>query len=518
MTDQDNKNEPTPPEAPAPGSDSDTTAAPEATPEAVETTEEKPEQNVTVEEVGPARKKITIEIPESRIKTAIDDNYGKLQTEATIPGFRVGRAPMRLVQKRFGTAVRDDVKGQLISESYTQALEDNELDVIGEPDVKDIENLELPESGDLSFEVEIEVSPDVTLPDFGKLQVKKYKTQVTDEQVDEEVDRLQERMGQMQAIEEGAVEAEDYVQASVRVLAGEDAGDDAKELANHPAAYILVHGEAHEFKGHVVGIVVNDMGKRLIGKQVGDVERISMTGPSGHEDERIRDQAITLVINLSSIQRVQKAALDEVQTAMGVENEDDLKDRIRQSLEQQAERQQVVDMHKQVSDQLLEEIELELPEGLTSRQTERTLARRKMELYYQGKTEQEVEDQVAEMRSGSEEEAKRELKLFFILDRVAKQFDVEVDEDEINGRVAMQAMQTGRRPEKIRQEMQESGELQNLYLQVREQKALDAIIEQAQVEELDQPADEADAEDKKPAKKKSSKKKTTKKKAAKPSE
>lgn len=455
---------------------------------AVETpaeTVEKPAQQVTVEEIGPARRKLTIELPESRIQEKIQDSYNTLQSEAVIPGFRMGRAPMRLVRKRFGSAVKDDVKGQLIGESYEQALEEHSLDVIGEPDVKDIENLELPESGSLTYEVEVEITPDVQLPDFSNINVKREKVEVTDEDVDAEIKQMCERFGRMQQLEDGEIEAEDYVTASVRVLAGEDAGDDAEELANHPSTYILVHGENHDFKGHVAGIVVQDMGKRLIGKKIGHQEKVFMTGPSGHEDERIKDQPITLDITVQGVQRLVPAELDQLQQAMGVESEDQLKDRIRMSLEQQAERKQSANMHKQVSDQLVQQVELELPEGLTSRQTERVLARKKMEMYYQGKGEAEVEEAVAEMRSASEEDARRELKLFFILDKAAKDLEVEVDEEELNGRIAMQAMQQQRRPEKVRQEMQERGELQHLYMQIREQKTLDAIVEKANVDEVE---------------------------------
>ena len=115
------------------------------TPDAPETPEtEKLEQTVNIEDAGPARKKITIEIPDARINEKIDGNLNDLQTEAVLPGFRRGRAPMRLIEKRFGTDVRNEAKTQLMAESYQQVIEENELRVIGEPDIKDIDNIKLP--------------------------------------------------------------------------------------------------------------------------------------------------------------------------------------------------------------------------------------------------------------------------------------------------------------------------------------------------------------------------------------
>src|SRR5690606_20774252 len=120
----------------------------------------------------------------------------------------------------------------------------------------------------------------------------------------------------------------------------------------------------------------------------------------------------------------------------GAASAEELSARVRQMLEERRQQEQQADMHQQVCEQLLEKTPLELPEGLTGRQTQRVLQRRRLELLYRGLSEQEVEQQIAEMRSGSEEEARRQLKLFFIIDQAAQALEVEVSEAEINGRIA----------------------------------------------------------------------------------
>ncbi len=440
--------------------------------------EEKPEQNVKVQDVGPARKKLTIELPESRINGKIEEAYGRLRDEAALPGFRRGRAPRRLIERRFGDAVRDDVKGQLLSEAYTQAIEDQSLAVIGEPDVKDVESIELPESGPLAFEVEVEVAPDVALPAFDKLTIEKPAAAVTDDDVQKEIDRVRERMGQPRHVEGEPVQADDFVIADVKVHAG---ADDAEPLLEQSGAHVWVAGESRDFRGHVAGILVDDLGKRLTGKSVGHEEVISTTGPAGHEDERIKGQPITIRLTITAIERIEPAPLQDLVQQMGLESEDDLRKRVREMLEQRAQQEQTQAMHKQIADQLVDKVELELPEGLTSRQTERVLSRRRMELAYQGKSEHEIEQEIAELRAGSEAEAQRELKLFFIMDQAAKDLNIEVSESEINSRIAMMAMRQGRRPEKLRQELQARGQLEQMFLQLREDKTLDAILEKAQI-------------------------------------
>jgi trigger factor len=473
--------------------------------------ETKPEQTVEVKDAGPGLKSLTIELPESRIKEKIESMYTELRDDAVLPGFRRGRAPRRLLERRFKSSISDQLKGQLISESYTQAIEAEGLEVIGEPDVKEADKIEVPEKGAMKFVVEVEISPKVELPEFDKIKVDKTIFEISDADVEAEVDQLRERYGKPSTIEDGKAEEGDYLSSDVVILAGEDAKDDAEKLLEAPDTYVMVTGKKREFKGHVAGIVIDDLGKRLKGKKPGDTESISMTGPTSHENDKIKDQPITIKVSIKKIERIELAPIDDLPSMLGVESVDDLKTKIREMLGQRHEQTQRSDMHKQVADYLTEKVELELPKGVTGRQIARVLQRQQMEMAYRGIPEEEIAQKVAEMREESEEAAISQLKLFFILDQAAKDLDVEVNENEINGRIAMMAHQQGRRPEKMRQEMHKQGQIEQLYLQIREQKVMDQIIEKASVTEVKA---EDKAEDK-PAAKKTTKKKTTKKKTTK---
>ena len=224
-----------------------------------------------------------------------------------------------------------------------------------------------------------------------------------------------------------------------------------------------------------------------------------MQGPPGHENEQIKDQPITIIIDINAVHRHQPAELDTLMANWGLDSQDQFKKQILDMLKQRGEREQRSEMHKQVCDYLIEKIDLELPQGLTSRQSARLLQREAMELAYKGVDRQEIEQKIAESRQSSDEKARHQLKQFFILDQAAKNLKIEVSEAEVNGQIASLAMQQGRRPEKLRQQMQKQGELEYLYLQIREQKTLDKIIENAKVIEA------------KDATTKSTKKKTTKK-------
>lgn len=476
-----------------------------------ETTEEGLKFDVKIEDAGPACKSLTITIPEDQIKDKIENSYGSLEDEAVVPGFRKGRAPRRLLEKRFSSHVRDDVKTQLLSESYTKAIEDNDLDPLSDPQVDDAENLELPESGDLTFTVKVEITPDVELPAYDSLEVTKTITEVADSDVDEEIEKMCQQQGRPTTPEDAKIEEGDYAGVDVKIYAGEDAGDDAELLQEVPLDHVLVNGESAEYKGHVAGIVVDDLGKTLTGKAAGDEVVVSMTGPSAHENEDIRDKPITIKLTIGTVHRIEAASVESITEQMGLQSEDELKERVKTMLEQRAEQNTQADLYEQLTNALVEKIDLELPKGITDQQASRVLQRQGMEMMYRGVPEEEVRAKIAEMRSESEEQAARQLKQFFILDKASKELEIDVEEQELNGRIAMMAMQQGRRPDKLRQEMAKQGQIEQLYLQLREQKTMDKILESAKVTEVkgDKPAA---GEAKKTTKKKSSKKKTTKKK------
>jgi trigger factor len=238
-----------------------------------------------------------------------------------------------------------------------------------------------------------------------------------------------------------------------------------------------------------------------------------MAGPASHENEKIKDQPITIAIRINRIERTEPVAAESIVEQLGFDSIDTLKQYVLGMLESRASHAQREAMRAQVSEYLLEQTDLELPENLTGRQTERLLHRRKLEWSSMGLPDDEVAQRVAEARSGSEDEARRQLKMFFILNQAAKKLEVEVTDAEINGVIAQLATEQGRRPQKMRQDMQRSGELEHMGLLVRERKTLDRILESADVTEIEageKPKKASTTKKKRSTKKKPAAKSTTK--------
>jgi trigger factor len=142
-------------------------------------------------------------------------------------------------------------------------------------------------------------------------------------------------------------------------------------------------------------------------------------------------------------------------------------------------------MREQINNYLLQNVHIDLPNKLSDRQADRMLKRRRIELLMRGLPEDQADANIDALRATVKEEAHRDLKLFFILQKIAGDFNVDVNESELNGRIALLAAQAGKRPEKLKQEMSADGSLLSMYVQMREQKALDKVLETARIEEVD---------------------------------
>jgi len=183
-----------------------------------------------------------------------------------------------------------------------------------------------------------------------------------------------------------------------------------------------------------------------------------------------------------------------------------LKDNLREQISQQAERQVRAAMSEQIYTYLKEKTTLDLPESVVAEQSSSILQRQYSNMVMQGMAKEQVDEQMDQLRASSEEQAAEQLKLYFVMDKIADKLEVEVSEEEINGHIAYVAATRGRRPEKMREELARDGSLAQFALQVREEKCIEKLLEKAAVTEV---------EPKKPAaKKKTAKKKTTRKKEA----
>ncbi|MCK4291997.1 MAG: trigger factor [Planctomycetes bacterium] len=434
-----------------------------------------PKNTVTIEDAGPCRKKVIIEIPEETIKSATDEQYNELRRDALVPGFRKGRAPRRLLEKRFGKETTEQIKLKLLAEASESAIKDNKIQAIGEMDV-DYEKVEMPEDGALKFEFEVEVRPEFDLPELEGIEVNRTKLEVTDAQVDREIEQMQRLSGIWTPREEGPVELNDQIIAEVTLKAeGLDEDDKLGEIQ----IYVRRNG-------FVGAIPVENLDDLLVGAGAGDKRQTTVEVAKTYFREEYRGKKVDIEIEVKDIKWLKPAELDaNLLERLGVEDEDDLRERTRDRLQSQLEQQSRTEMAGQIYEYLLDNTEFDLPLDVVGEQATTLLQRQYVNLLSRGLLREQIEEQMEQLRASSEEQAKEQLKTFFIMDKVADKLEIEVTEEEINGRIAQLAMRQGQRPERMREEMDRNGSLAQFRLEVRQSKCIEKLLESAKITEVE---------------------------------
>ena len=430
---------------------------------------------IKVEDVGPCRKRISVEIPAESVNDQMEMAFGSVAQEVTIPGFRKGHAPRRLVEKRFGSYVKDETRSRLVSQAYEEAVKENELKVLGQPPAEVFETIEVEAGKPVSFEVEVEVMPEFDLPELKGIKVLKPDSTLPDGLVDDEIKKI--------AINEGSLdEREDSDRGDYLTGNAVMTDSDGTEHYNIEGAVVQIPEEGDE--GMILGVIVPDFAKQIGTPKEGEKVSISLTGPENHEVEAIRGKDLTIEYEVTKVYRIVPAVVGDLVSKYGFNDEEQLREMVTNQLQQRAEVQQQAVMRQQISRHLAENVEFDLPEGLTSQQAARNLERQRMELMYRGVNPADIEQRMAELRSTSTENARSELKQFFILNKAAEELSVQVQEQEINARIMQMAMQQGKRPEQLIEELRRGNQAQTLVQQVREHKTIDQILSDAEVEEV----------------------------------
>jgi trigger factor len=450
---------------------------------------------VTIENIGPCKKKIIIEVPQEAITAAADKQYESLRKEVVLPGFRKGRAPRRLLEKRFGKETSDQIKLQLLSEAGDAAVKDNNLNILRDPDI-DYEKIELPVTGSMKFEFEVEVRPDFDLPNLEGIPVEKTIFEVTKESIDGEIEQLRVWSGLWTPKDEDAIELNNQIIADV-ILKAENA--ESEEKLNNIEVYVRPHGA-------VGAIQIEKLDELLLGAKVGQTKKTTIEVPRTYFKEEYRGKKVDIQITIKDIKWLKPAELNQdFFNHFGVADENELREKITESLKHRLENQSREQMSQQIYKYMLDNTNFDLPMDVVADQATGILQRQYTNLLRQGIPTEKLVEQMEQLRAGSEEQAKEQLKAFFIMDKVADKLKIDVAEEEINGHIAQVAHQRGQRPEKMKDAMMRDGSLSQFRLQVREDKCITKLLESAKITEVKEVKSEKKAEKatktEKPAKK-----------------
>ncbi|MEZ5952046.1 MAG: trigger factor [Planctomycetaceae bacterium] len=427
---------------------------------------------VGMRDIGPCKKHISVQISGQDIDALRNLTISEFSKETTVPGFRMGKVPDRLLAKRFKKEIAAQLKQKLLLQSLEQITEENKLEPINEPEL-DVENLEVPDTGDFEYEFEVEVRPQFEVPDYTGMTIVRPIREISEEDVISARNRHLSQFGQI-APHEGPAEAGDYLVCN---LAFTHQGQPLREMEE---VTLRICPTLRFRDAEITGFDT-----LVIGAQAGDVREFDVTISREASDVEMRDETVHAKLDVLDVKRLELPQLDEsLLTRFSCESPEQFDQRIRESLERQVAYEQRQRTREQVLQKITESATWELPEGLVSKHVENAVRREMLEMQQAGFSREQILARETLIRQQGISTTQQALKEHFVLDRIAEQEGIVCNSDDIATEIYYMAMQRGESPRKLRARLAKSGMIDNLEAQIRERKAVDFILGKAQFEDV----------------------------------
>ncbi|GJL78570.1 MAG: trigger factor [Nitrospinaceae bacterium] len=441
--------------------------------------------NIEIEEIDACNKKIKFDIPHQEYQTKIKNYYKTLGRDVKVPGFRKGKVPQSLLEKQFGPRVKQEVLTQLISDHVMEAIQEKGLRAVSQPNLLEVH---AEEGTDINVSASVEVLPEFELADHADVEIDVKVAKVTEDEVDQVLKGYQTNKAKNIQVTDRVSQKEDFLKIDFTgTLNGKPfEGGEAKD-------YIIQLGTKQ---------LIEDLEKNLYGMSLNETKDAKVQIPEDYFNKPIAGKEVDFSITLKGIQVKELPELNDefaqtVDPDRKYENLADMKEQIREDLENHEKKQARKGAQKQLADKLTDLNPVNLPEGLILEQIRLMAAeaeKKKNPQTAQGHTHDHDHDHGHEegkdaQVSQEDQEKFREpaLKILqqeLVVDKLATQLKIDVSQDELDREVNnFIQMLGGGDIEKTKRDWQKSGLLAKLHSRMRKEKTLEAVLDQVKVRE-----------------------------------
>ncbi|MUL43083.1 trigger factor [Streptomonospora sp. PA3] len=419
-----------------------------------------------VEELSPTRVKLTIEVPFEELEHAFDVTYKSLAKQVRIKGFRPGKAPARLIDRHVGRgAVISEAVNHAVPELYNEAIQKEEIFALGQPDV---EVTKLEDNEELAFTAEVDVRPKFEVPDYEGMQVTVDDAEATEDQVEEQVNNLRERFSTL-------VGADRPVQQGDHVSIDLSAAIDGEPLED-----VQTSGLSYEVGTNTI---LEGLDDTLEGMSEGESATFATKLVGGEYEGR--DADVTVTVHSVKVKELPELDDEFAQMASEFDTMEELRADVRSRMAQVRRLQQLNQARDRALEKLVESVDIPLPDSVVEEELDRRRQSLEQQLSQSGLTKESYLESQGQSEEEFEEELKQgatsAVKAGFILDQIAMEEELSADNNELSQYVMEQAQRMGVSPDQLAQHLVESNQIRVAYTEVVRAKALDLVMEKAEI-------------------------------------
>jgi trigger factor len=432
--------------------------------------------NVQINDLNETRKAITVTLDQGEVDAEYKALIGEFAQQVRLPGFRPGKAPLPMIEKRFAKELKEEFKGRVVSKAYRHGLEESKLSVIN---IVDVDDAEFAPGVPASVKITVDVRPDFTLPQYIGIATEVQPTEPTDAEVDAVIEGLRAERADFKVADRAAAKG-DYVRFG---YSGTIDGKPLAEVVGDKAIYASAPQTWEEVEGANEGLLPG-MAHQLAGLKAGDKKDITLTFPA--DFAAVPALAGKQVVYTVDVQEVRERALPPLDEAFFKANQADslesLKAQVKSSLSMRKDFDNRSAQRRQITDALIAQADFPVPESLVASERDGVLRQFIEENMRRGVPQEEFEKNKKELFDSASKAAVSRVKVQLMLARIAEQEKISVDEKDINNWLMREAMRSGQKPDKLIKDLGKDREqFRAIQQQILFDKALDFLVSKATV-------------------------------------
>jgi trigger factor len=430
--------------------------------------------NVTVEDLGPCKKLLRIEVEPEKVEATFLEISGGFQREARLPGFRPGKAPKEMVIKKYEKEISDEVKQKLLSEGFRKAVKDNEFTVVGRPDVEEVQ---FERGKTLQFAITAEISPKFELPEYKGLPALRDNARVSEEDMERALQLLADQRTEYKTV------ARELKTGDVAVINYTGACDGKPLTDTAPTARGLTEKKNFWVTVDATSFIPG-FGNQLAGMKAGDKRTITVDFPADFATPQLAGKTGVYEVELvEAKEKVAPAIDDAFAKAFGAENVDKLREGVRADLQNELNTKQSRAIRNQVAQSLLDKIQVALPESLVEQETQALVYRIVHDNTQRGTPKEAIDAQADQIYATAKTAAQQRVKANLVFQRVAEKEGVRVEQMDLLRRLQELATQYKVTADKLYKDMQKNGRIEELAQQILSEKVVDLLVQFARIED-----------------------------------
>lgn len=448
--------------------------------------------NITVEKQANCSARLRVEVPSEAVSSERNDIIKSFSRQARLPGFRPGKAPKAMIEKRYAKEISEELDSRLVRQGYQEAIKKEALKVLNAPAPD--ETTHNPD-GTFTFATNLVLAPDFELPDYKGLTIKLPDRKIEDEDIDMELEQLRSRFADVSDITDRPLAEGDFA-----II------DYTSTFEGKPLTEAFEDAPPHLAKGEDFWLKMDDesflpgFSGQLEGSNTGDAKTLTVMIEEDHPVEGLRGKDLIFEVTVKAIKVQVLPELNDEFAASVVPGKTlaDLKGLVREQLEQHLERQVGEFKVNQVLESLASQVEFELPDSLVTNETQSQADQLVEQGVGSGMSEDDLAAQQKEIFATAGTRARMTLKSDFLLQEIATAEEITVDPQELHSRIADYAQQAGKPVKAFAKEMKRDGRINGLHHQMLLGKTIDFLLEHANVETVaseGEPAADSNAND-----------------------